>query len=300
LTVVADRGLGYNAINPSNCRDPEGIMSTITQPLNPPRPIVYPESDGQPMAENTLQFQWIVTVKEGLTVLFRDREDVFVAGDLLWYPVEGDNKTRVAPDAMVAFGRPQGHRGSYLQWKEGGIPPQVVFEILSPGNRQGEMIKKFQFYEHHGVLEYYIYDPDNNKLEGWHRPDRQQPFSAIAAMAGWTSPLLGITFDWSETGFRLIRPDGRPFETFEEVVRRAEAAEAAVAAQHQRAETERQRAEAERRRAEAENRRAEAERVRADEAVAEVEKERRRAEEDRETIARLEARLRELGGDLDR
>jgi Uma2 family endonuclease len=260
-------------------------MSTITQPLNPPRPITYPECDGQPMAENTLQFQWIVTVKEGLTVLFRDRVDVFVAGDLLWYPVEGDNKTRVAPDALVAFGRPQGHRGSYLQWKEGGIPPQVVFEILSPGNRQGEMIKKFQFYEHYGVLEYYIYDPDTNKLEGWHRPDRQQPFAPIAAMAGWTSPLLGITFDWSETGFRLIRPDGRPFETFEEVVRRAEAAEAAVEAQHQRAEAERQRAEAER--------------ARADEAVAEVEQERRRAEEDRERIARLEARLRELGGDLD-
>ena len=45
---------------------------------------------------------------------------------LLWYAVEGDNKIRQAPDAMVAFGRPKGYRGSYRQWEEGGIAPQVV------------------------------------------------------------------------------------------------------------------------------------------------------------------------------
>jgi hypothetical protein len=44
--------------------------------------IVYPDSDGKPLAENTLQFQWIVTIKEGLERVFFDRPDVFVAGDL--------------------------------------------------------------------------------------------------------------------------------------------------------------------------------------------------------------------------
>lgn len=37
---------------------------------------------------------------------------MFVAGDLLWYPVEGDNVTRAAPDAMVVLGKPKGDRGS--------------------------------------------------------------------------------------------------------------------------------------------------------------------------------------------
>ncbi len=59
--------------------------------------VIYPDSDGQPMAENTQQFQWIVVIKENLEILFANRPDVFVAGDLLWYPVEGDNKTRQAP-----------------------------------------------------------------------------------------------------------------------------------------------------------------------------------------------------------
>src|SRR5438445_3715461 len=111
-------------------------MSTI-RPKK--RDIVYPDSDGKPMAENTLQFEWIVTIQGGLDALFRDDPNVFVAGDLLWYPVEGDNKTRMAPDAMVAFGRPKGERGPYRQWEEGGIAPQVVFEVLSPGNRAADM-----------------------------------------------------------------------------------------------------------------------------------------------------------------
>jgi Uma2 family endonuclease len=75
---------------------------------------------------------------------------VFVAGDLLWYPVEGNNKIRNAPDVMVAFGRPKGDRGSYMQWKEENIAPQVVFEILSPGNTLTEMNKKQVFYDRYG------------------------------------------------------------------------------------------------------------------------------------------------------
>ena len=60
--------------------------------------IIYPDSDGQPMSDNTKQFRWIVTIKEGLEWLFQDHPNVFVAGDLLWYPVEGSNTIRMAPD----------------------------------------------------------------------------------------------------------------------------------------------------------------------------------------------------------
>ena len=120
-------------------------MSTATRnslvPSQTPSPVFYPESDGQPMAENTEQFDWIVLIKLGLEWLFVERQDVFVAGDLLWYPVEGDNKTCAAPDVMVAFGRPKGFRGSYLQWLEDGIPPQVTFEIVSPGNTIPELMR---------------------------------------------------------------------------------------------------------------------------------------------------------------
>ena len=143
-------------------------MSTQTVIRRKPE-IEYPDSDGQPMSDNTLQFQWIVTLQGGLDALFRDDPDVFVAGDLLWYPVEGDNTVRAAPDVMVVFGRPKGYRGSYKQWEEDGIAPQVVFEVLSPHNRVGEMVAKFQFYDRFEVEEYYLFDPDRIDLSGWIR-----------------------------------------------------------------------------------------------------------------------------------
>ncbi len=168
-----------------------------------------PDSDGQPLADNTLQFQRIVTIEGGLDALFRDDPNVFVAGDLLWYPVEGDNTTRQAPAVLVVFGRPKGYRGSYRQWEEGGLAPQVVFEILSPGNRIGAMIRRFHFYERYGVEEYYIYDPDDGELTGYLREGTS--LREIPSMQGWVSPRLGVRFELVNGELRLYGPDDRRF-----------------------------------------------------------------------------------------
>lgn len=177
--------------------------------------IIYPDSDGQPMADNTLQFEWIVTIKGGLDALFQDRPDVFVAGDLLWYPVEGRPDIRRAPDAMVVFGRPKGYRGSYRQWDEENIAPQVVFEVQSPGNRVAEMACKLAFHDEYGVEEYYLYDPEEGSLAGWQRSEGR--LRVIEAMTGWVSPRLGIRFDLVAGELQLIRPDGERFLTYLEL-----------------------------------------------------------------------------------
>ena len=215
---------------------------------------IYPDSDGQPMADNTKQFRWIVTIKENLELLFADQSDVFVAGDLLWYPVEGNNKLKMAPDAMVAFGRPKGDRGSYRQWQEDNIAPQVVFEILSPGNRQGKMQQKFEFYEQYGVQEYYIYDPDTIKLEGYCLQNNK--LASIAEINGWLSPRLRIRFVLNETDLEIYQPNGRKFLSFLELDERAKRAELRAEQEKQRAEQEKQRAEQEKQRAEQEKQRA--------------------------------------------
>ncbi|WP_164928495.1 DUF4351 domain-containing protein [Gloeobacter violaceus] len=198
-------------------------------------PLVYPDCDGLPMSDNTEQFRWIVYIKEGLEWLFADAPDVFVAGDLLWYPLEGDNKTRQAPDALVAFGRPKGRRGSYRQWLEAGIAPQVVFEVLSPGNSVREMTRKFAFYQRFGVEEYYLYDPEAGALDGYVR--RGGVLEGIESMSGWVSPRLGVRFDVDAGGqLQMWRPDGTPFESYGEIAARAEQ-------ERQRAEQAEQRAE---------------------------------------------------------
>lgn len=195
--------------------------------------IIYPESDGQPMADNTKQFRWIVVIKENLELLFAHDPNVFVAGDLLWYPVEGDNKTRQAPDAMVVFGRPKGDRGSYRQWAEDNIAPQVVFEILSPGNRLKAMAHKLKFYERYGVEEYYVYEPDDVELIGWLRSENQ--LELIDETNGWVSPRLGVRFEVTPDNLEIYTPSGEKFFTFVELAQLKEQ-------EKQRAEQEKQRA----------------------------------------------------------
>ncbi|MBD1842985.1 Uma2 family endonuclease [Cyanobacteria bacterium FACHB-63] len=226
----------------------------VTQQQPNSSEVIYPESDGKPMADNTKQFRWIVVIEQNLEWLFTDEPTVFVAGDLLWYPVEGNNRLCTAPDAMVVFGRPKGDRGSYLQWREDNIPPQVVFEILSPGNTQREMNRKLLFYSTYGVEEYYLYDPDQNRLEGWCRSE-DPLLDQINSMDGWVSPRLGIRFELGDE-LQLYRPDGAPFLSFAAINQLLEQ-------ERQRAEQERQRAEQERQRAEQERQRAEQERQRA-------------------------------------
>ncbi|MGQ9895762.1 MAG: Uma2 family endonuclease, partial [Roseiflexus sp.] len=200
-------------------------MSAVTPIAS--RTIIYPESDGQPMADNTLQFRWITVVQGNLAALFAEREDVFVAGDLLWYPVEGRPDIRRAPDVMVVIGRPKGDRGAYLQWEEGGQPPQVVFEIWSPGNTVSEMARKHEFYERYGVEEYYAIDPQQGDATGWVRQGER--LQVIEKMNGWVSPRLGIRFAVTEEGVGLFYPDGRRFLTFEELARARAEAEARAA-----------------------------------------------------------------------
>jgi Uma2 family endonuclease len=197
-------------------------MSSITPTRAKPE-IEYPETDGKPIADNTKQYEYIVMIKGGVDAVFRDNPNVFVAADLFWYPVQGDNKTRTAPDTMVAFGRPKGHRRSYLQWLEGNIAPQVVFEILSKSNRGKALALKFDFYERYGVEEYYIYDPDKGTLAGWLR--KQDQLAAIAAMQGWVSPRLKVRFELQDRELALFGPDGKKFTTFAELVELAKQGE---------------------------------------------------------------------------
>ncbi len=176
--------------------------------------ILYPDSDGKPMADNTVQYDWIVRLVANLNHLFRD-QTVFVAGDLLWYPqrVQAPPAPCQAPDVMVVIGRPPGDRGSYKQWEEDNIAPQVVFEILSPSNSAREMLNKQRFYREHGVLEMYFYDPDSDDFWGFVRSTTEQDFTPVTTLNfPWVSPTLGIRFELFDDGLAVFTPEGEPFK----------------------------------------------------------------------------------------
>jgi Uma2 family endonuclease len=167
------------------------------------------------MADNTEQYQWIAKLVTNLKQIPRE-QTAFVAGDLLWYsvPVQQDEQPPCqAPDVLVALGRPQGRRGSYHQWEEDGIAPQVVFEIISPSNTAREMAAKQSFYIQYGVLEFYFYDPDSHDFWGMVRHTTTENLQPIMSLnLPWVSPLLGVRFEMFEEGLAVYYPSGELFK----------------------------------------------------------------------------------------
>ena len=180
-----------------------------------PTDVEYRKSDREPEADYTKQLAWIFLLYGNLAALFRHHADVFVGGNQFWYPIEGEDELKVAPDVYVVFGRPKEHRTSWKQWREGNVPMTVVFEVLSLRNRASEYFVKHNFYEEHGVEEYYLYDSAINRLDVFLRQgDRLRH---VRKPDGFISPRLGIRFDLSGPEMVVFLPSGRRFLTFEEV-----------------------------------------------------------------------------------
>jgi Uma2 family endonuclease len=239
--------------------------------------LIYPESDGKPLADNTLQFGLIVKIQGGIDALFLNDPQVFVAGDLFWYPIEG-SLTCQAPDVMVAFGRPKGHRRSYKQWQEENIAPQVVFEILSHSNTPQEMQKKFNFYQNHRVEEYYSYDPERNLLKGWLR--QRERLIAIELREGWVSPRLRSRFETKSGTLEIYGPDDKRFGTYVETVEWADQEARKAQQETQRADQEARKAQQETQRADQEARKAQQETQRADQEARKAQQETQRADQE--------------------
>jgi Uma2 family endonuclease len=315
---VYDKRPEWQCPSPIREIDPEAQESRqeVKDSVLPPYDPMYPDSDGNPMCDNTLQLQWMFALISGFKALFKNDPNIFITGDLLWYPEKTQPRVCVGPDVMIIFDRPPGHRRCYMQWKEEDIPPHIVFEIISQSNSAAEMKAKLAFYEKYGVEEYFVYDPDLGGLKGYLRTGDH--LTLLPEMNGWISPRTGVSFSISGKDIVCIRPDGKKFETYDELLERAneeavradEADERAEEArlrakqarqraqeEHKRAEEERLRAEQAEQQAKKDRERAEEERLRAEQAQQKAKEERERAEEERLRADRLSAKLRELGID---
>ncbi len=183
-----------------------------TQPES--QDIDYPDSDGQPMADNTQQFRAHCHPSRATSTLSSPTGPTSSSpATCSGMPSKGTLPSGWPLTCWWSFGRPKGDRGSYKQWEEGGIAPQVVWEVLSPGNTAVEMTEKRDFYQRHGVVEYYEYDPDRGLLRGWLRNgDVLEP---VPQMQGHTSPLLSVRMVLDELeDLVLYRPDGTRFLSF--------------------------------------------------------------------------------------
>ena len=161
--------------------------------------IDYPESDGQPMAETDFQREVMTYAIEALKIHFREREDVYVSGDLFIYYEEGNRSAAVAPDVFVVFGVPGHMRRTYLLWREGRAP-HFVMEVTSDSTREDDQGRKRDLYARLGISEYWQYDLTGDylqpPLQGFVLSDGQYDRALALERMGavWSaySPALGL------------------------------------------------------------------------------------------------------------
>jgi Uma2 family endonuclease len=119
--------------------------------------IIYPSSDGEPLAE-TQQHVLAILMALALLRLYLQEQQAVVFADQFLYYIEGNPRARVAPDVMVVFDIEKRLYANYKIW-EGRQTPAIIFEVTSAGTRETDWNFKKTLYEQLGVTEYWLFDP---------------------------------------------------------------------------------------------------------------------------------------------
>lgn len=200
-------------------------MSVLTEPLafaeqistapisNGSGAIHYPETDGENMGETALHYKVIHYLFGCLQAFLADRDDVFMAANLMVYYEKDNPRKYYAPDLMLVFGVSGHNRSSYKAWEENQFP-QVVVEVASESTYENDLGKKRRDYEQLGVEEYFLLDPENEYLPQpimFFRLEanrlRLQPISESNVF----STRLGLEFRHTIDGIRLFNPQTNQF-----------------------------------------------------------------------------------------
>ncbi len=121
--------------------------------------LVYPESDGEPMAETGRHVRLLLDMIETIDRLFRDVPDVHVCGNMFLYYEEGNPRKVLSPDVFMVRGVSKKELRTYKTWEQ---QPYLdfVLELASPSTYAKDFNEKKTIYEQIlRVKEYYIYDP---------------------------------------------------------------------------------------------------------------------------------------------
>lgn len=135
----------------------------IAAPQPKPR-VVYPTSDGKPVAETELHFREIFAMVQMLDRIFAARSDVYVAGNNFLYYEEGNPSACFSPDTYVVFGVSKKVRDTFKTWKESGHVPSFVLEYTSKSTKGEDLGEKKKKCERLGVREYFLFDPRGDYL----------------------------------------------------------------------------------------------------------------------------------------
>ena len=128
------------------------------------KPIYYPESDGEPIAETGIHVHAIMCFYGWLYAFFHKTPDIWVAANMFLYYKKGDPKLRKAPDVMVVKGVENRFRRVFKIWEEKAVPA-VIFEFTSKGTIDEDTVVKSSLYASLGIKEYFLFDPEADYLD---------------------------------------------------------------------------------------------------------------------------------------
>lgn len=148
------------------------------------------ESD-EPELESDLHREQINLLVRLLKYYWRDRQDVYVTGNLTVYynPDKLTNRDFRGPDVFVVMDAEKRDRKSWVLWNEGNKYPNLVIELLSDSTAKVDRSTKKQLYQDLWHLpNYFWFDPDSLEFAGFKLVD-----GAYQAIASNDSGLL-----WSD------------------------------------------------------------------------------------------------------
>jgi Uma2 family endonuclease len=184
----------------------------LAPPITQPPTIVYPESNGKPMAETDTHIELTISTRFRLKQRYKDDSQIYVAANLLLYFEEGNPSASVAPDVFVVFGAPNHERRTYRLWEEQPAPA-VIFEFTSTSTQREDVRDKRILYEQLGVREHFIFDPMRDYLK--------PPLKGFRLSGDYYTPLTTEAFDagewrlYSEELELELRTDGKQLRLFD-------------------------------------------------------------------------------------
>jgi Uma2 family endonuclease len=183
------------------------------------------ESD-EPELESDLHREQINLLVRLLKYYWRDRQDVYVTGNLTVYhnPDKLTNRDFRGPDVFVVMDVEKRDRKSWVLWNEGNKYPNLVIELLSDSTAKVDRsTKKLLYQDLWRLPNYFWFDPDSLEFAGFKLVDGK--YEAIAPNESgylWSDQLelyLGIY----EKQLRWFTADGELIPTAEERADKLEA-----------------------------------------------------------------------------
>ena len=212
---------------------------SVAKDLETPKPkdVIFPPGDlysDEPPLETDLHLRQMILLIQCLEWWWRNRNDIYVAGNLTIYysPRQRKSEDFRGPDFFVVLGTERKPRKSWVVWEEDGKYPNVIIEVLSDTTAATDKDLKKQIYQDiFRTPDYFWFDPNTMEFAGFHSVDGEYQLLEPNPQGWLWSQQLGLYLGVYQENLRFYTPEGELVPTPEEVAQQ----------ETQRAEQEKQR-----------------------------------------------------------